>query len=117
MGDKSTLCVDPVAQRVWIRDQEVHLTRRLFRLMHYLALHPDHMFSSLEVSTILAERNQTMQSNAIAVQIYRLRKTLEAVGADTWLETVHGFGYRLVVPQLDKAPPSSTAHGGFHETP
>ena len=117
IGDKSTLCVDPIAQRVWIRGQEVHLTRRLFRLMHYLALHPDRMFSSLEVSTILAERNQTMQSNTIAVQIYQLRKTLGVVGADTWLETVRGFSYRLVVPQSDKTPPSSTAHGGFHEIP
>ncbi|WP_226841248.1 helix-turn-helix domain-containing protein [Acidithiobacillus ferrooxidans] len=82
-----------------------------------MALHPDRMFSSPELSIILAERNQTMQSNAIAVQIYQLRKTLGVVGADTWLETVRGFGYRLVVPQSDKTPPSSTAHGGLHETP
>jgi len=39
-----------------------------------------------------------VQENTIAAQIHRLRKVLEGAGADVWLETVHGFGYRVNIP-------------------
>jgi len=40
----------------------------------------------------------TPWENTIAAQIHRLRKVLEGAGGDVWLETVHGFGYRVNIP-------------------
>jgi len=115
IGDKSTICVDPVAHRIWVRGREVHVSQRMFRLVQYMAQHPDRVLSVPEISLIITGRNEILQPNTIAVHILRLRKTLKAVGADSWLETVHSFGYRLVIPQPEKIPPSSTTHGGLHE--
>jgi len=108
IGDKSTICVDPVAHRIWVRGREVHVIQRMFRLVQYMAQHPDRVLSVPEISLIITGRNEILQPDTIAVHILRLRKTLKAVGADSWLETVHSFGYRLVIPQPEKIPPSST---------
>lgn len=96
IGDTESLCLDPAACRAWILGQEVRLPRRMFHLLYYLAMHPDRAFSVAEVAAVLsAERGGYMQPNSVAVQVYRLRKVLGAVGAGDWLETVHGFGYRF----------------------
>ncbi|MGC8592420.1 response regulator transcription factor [Acidithiobacillus sp.] len=100
IGDTESLCLDPVAHRVWILGQEVRLPRRMFTLLYYLAKHPDHTFSVAEITSVLtAEKGGYMQPNAVAAQVYRLRKVLGAVGAGNWLETVHGFGYRFTPPK------------------
>ena len=100
IGDAESLCLDPVAHRAWVLGQEVRLPRRMFTLLYYLAKNPDHTFSMAEVSSVLnAEKGGYMQPNAVAAQVYRLRKVLGAVGAGDWLETVHGFGYRFTPPK------------------
>ncbi|MCY0872049.1 MAG: winged helix-turn-helix domain-containing protein [Acidithiobacillus caldus] len=92
------LRIDPMAHRIWVQEQELQLSRRIFRLFHYLALHPGQTFSAAEIAHHLSDGRKFVQENTIAAQIHRLRKALEAAGADIWLETVHGFGYRLSVP-------------------
>lgn len=100
IGDTESLCLDPVAHRAWVLGQEVRLPRRMFTLLYYLAMHPDQTFSMAEVASVLnAEKGGYMQPNAVAAQVYRLRKVLGAVGAGAWLETVHGFGYRFTPPK------------------
>ncbi|MHB8249016.1 MAG: response regulator transcription factor [Acidithiobacillus sp.] len=100
IGDEESLCMDPVAHRAWILGQEVRLPRRMFHLLYYLAMHPDHTFSMADVASVLsAEKGGYMQPNSVAAQVYRLRKILGAVGAGDWLETVHGFGYRFTPPK------------------
>ncbi|MHB0887171.1 response regulator transcription factor [Acidithiobacillus sp.] len=99
VGDKATLCVDPIAHRVWVNGREIFLTRRLFRILHYLALHPDHTFSSADMSTMLTQGKGLLQPNSVTAQMHRLRMALETVSAAHWIETVHGFGYRLTLPK------------------
>ncbi len=91
--------INPNSSRIWINGLELRLSRRLFRFLHYLALHPDRTFTPVEISKVLSEGRKLIQENSVAAQVHRLRKCLDAAGAGAWLETVHGFGYRLTIPQ------------------
>jgi two-component system phosphate regulon response regulator PhoB len=94
------ICIDLVALRVWILGQEIHLPRRLFYLLYYFATHPDEVVSNDQIADILWEGKGTyLAPNTLVVKIYRLRKILESVGAKSWLETVHSFGYRFSPPK------------------
>ncbi|MHB1803475.1 MAG: winged helix-turn-helix transcriptional regulator [Acidithiobacillus ferrooxidans] len=94
----SLIQVNPGSCRVWVNGEEIRLSRRLFRFLHYLALHPDRTFSSREIANVLTDGRSLIQENSVAAQVHRLRKCLEKAGAAEWLETVHGFGYRLSLP-------------------
>jgi len=97
------LRIDPESRRVFVYRQELQLTKRIFRLFHYLAQQPEHTFSTAEIAQQLAISNRHVRQNTVAAQIHRLRKTLELVGASSWLQTVHGFGYRLSIPKPEAA--------------
>lgn len=102
-GQMEILQVNPRTHRVWVRGREIHLSRRLFRLLHYLTLHPDQTFSAQYIASLLSDGSKFIQENSVAAQIHRLRKALEARQAGEWLETVHGFGYRLTLPPAEKS--------------
>ncbi|PKY11538.1 transcriptional regulator [Acidithiobacillus marinus] len=93
------LWINPGNSRVWLNGTEIRLSRRLFRFLHYLALHPDHTFTPQEISNVLSDGQKFIQENSIAAQVHRLRKSMDKAGAGEWLETVHGFGYRLNLPE------------------
>ena len=92
------LRIDPESRRVHVLGQELRLTKRIFRLFHYLAQQSERTFSAAEIAQYLAMGDRHVQHNTVAAQIHRLRKNLEEAGASSWLQTVHGFGYRLSIP-------------------
>ncbi len=91
--------INPESSRIRLNGFEIRLSRRLFRFLHYLALHPDRTFTALEIANVLSDGQKFIQENSVAAQVHRLRRYMEAAGAGEWLETVHGFGYRLTLPQ------------------
>ncbi|MEY2340834.1 winged helix-turn-helix domain-containing protein [Acidithiobacillus sp. IBUN Pt1247-S3] len=93
------LRIDPETRRVHVLEQELRLTKRIFRLFHYMAQQSERTFSAMEIAQHLAMGKRHIQQNTVAAQIHRLRKNLEEVGASSWLQTVHGFGYRLSIPR------------------
>ncbi|MBU2755777.1 response regulator transcription factor [Acidithiobacillus sp. CV18-2] len=93
------LRVDPESRRVYIFDKELHLTKRLFHLFHYMAQQSERAFSPTEIAQHLTMSKRQVQQNTVAAQIHRLRKRMEEVDASSWLQTVHGFGYRLSIPR------------------
>ncbi len=97
------LRIDPQSHRVFVQGQELQLSRRIFRLFHYLAQRSEYTVSTLEITQQLAGNKGVVHSNTIAAQIHRLRKALEEVGADRWLQTVHGIGYRLTLPTASES--------------
>ena len=101
-GQMEILQVNPLTHRVWVRGREIRLSRRLFRLLHYLALHPDQTFSARHIASLLSDGSKFIQENSVAAQIHRLRKALDTRHAGEWLETAHGFGYRLTLPPAEK---------------
>jgi DNA-binding response OmpR family regulator len=83
------------------QDHTVQLSGREFQLMDYLLRHPRQVLTHTQLEQALWEWDHEPDSHAIATLIYRLRQRLQSIGADSWLQTVYGMGYRLVNPTDD----------------
>ncbi len=81
-------------KRVEVRGEEVKLSRRLWRLLEYLAVHQGQTISK----ELLIDRVWGMDSdvleNAVEAAIRNLRRKLGDDKGET-IQTMHGFGYRL----------------------
>lgn len=77
---------------------EIQLSVREFQLMEYLIRHPRQILTRDQIEQALWEWNIQPESKAVAILVHRLRQRLQAVGAQEWLQTVYGMGYRLVPP-------------------
>lgn len=78
---------------------KVPLSGREFQLMEYLMRHPKQVLSCDQIEQSLWEWDTVPVSKAVATLIHRLRQRLETVGAEDWLQTVYGMGYRLAPPE------------------
>lgn len=92
------LVVEHDARRVTVAEAELSLTRREFELLATLAGHPGWVYSRdhllLEVWGI---DGGSIETRLVDQHIANLRRKLVAAGAGDVLQTVRGFGYRLVV--------------------
>jgi DNA-binding response OmpR family regulator len=82
--------IDPAARRVTRDAAEVELTPREFALLMALARRPGHTLSTEQLRESLYGFAEDIDSNAIEVYVYSLRRKL----GRTIIETVRGFGYR-----------------------
>jgi len=73
----------------------IKLSVREFQLMEYLMRHPRQVLSRNQIEQTLWEWGTEPESNAVTTLVRRLRKRLEAIGAQDSIETVYGMGYRL----------------------
>ncbi|MCX7946384.1 MAG: phosphate regulon transcriptional regulator PhoB [Hydrogenophilus sp.] len=72
-----------------------------FRLLHFLVTHPERVW---ERSTLLDRvwgDHVFIEERTVDVHIRRLRLALTAIGAEGFVQTVRGVGYRLAAPQGD----------------
>ena len=86
------LRIDPSARRVWLHDEELHLTPREFELLQALAEHNGMVLSRAQ----LLERvwgTYYGDDRVVDVHIGNLRRKLGPLGA--WIATVRGVGYRF----------------------
>ena len=89
------LYLDPVSQRVKVRDQGVNLPPTEFRLLHYFMGHPDRVFTRSQLLDQAWGTQVYVEERTVDVHIRRLRKNLEPYNLDTLIQTVHGRGYRF----------------------
>ncbi|ANE48136.1 transcriptional regulator [Paenibacillus swuensis] len=92
------LLVDTAARRVYMNGQERMFTAKEYDLLHFLAQHPNRVFSKED----LFERIWGLESfgdiATVAVHIRRVREKIEAEPSNPqYIETVWGAGYRLSV--------------------
>lgn len=90
------LRLDPVAHRFYIRDEEVELTPREFRLLQYLIENEGELRTRDQILDEVWGIQFDTGTNMVDVYMYFLRRKLEAYGLKNMIETVRGFGYRLV---------------------
>jgi len=90
------LSLDEQTQTVWRGDTAHALTGTEFRLLRYLMLHPDRIFSKTELTEHVYAYDADKDSNVIEVYINRLR---QKVGADR-IQTKRGQGYVFTGGQL-----------------
>ena len=89
------LYLDPVSQRVKVKDQAVNLPPTEFRLLHYFMGHPDRVFTRSQLLDQAWGTQVYVEERTVDVHIRRLRKNLEPYNLDSLIQTVHGRGYRF----------------------
>jgi two-component system phosphate regulon response regulator PhoB len=89
------LYLDPVSQRVKVKDEPVNLPPTEFRLLHYFMSHPERVFTRGQLLDHAWGTNVYVEERTVDVHIRRLRKNLEPYKLDTLIQTVHGRGYRF----------------------
>jgi two-component system response regulator ResD len=88
--------IDPGARSVVVAGREVELTQREFDLLHFLALHPGHVFSRDQLMDRVWQSPFHTDTTTVTVHVRRLRAKLEHDPAEPrWIQTVWGVGYRF----------------------
>jgi len=90
------LAIDPVARRLLVEDREIELTAREFDLLHFLASHPDQVFSRDQLMDQVWQTPFYSDTTTVTVHVRRVRAKVEAdPSSPRWIETVWGIGYRF----------------------
>jgi two-component system phosphate regulon response regulator PhoB len=89
------LRLDAAGHRVWIGESEVPLGPTEYRLLKFLLEHQDRVFSRGQLLDQVWGRNVYVEERTVDVHVRRLRQALEPLGADGYVQTVRGAGYRL----------------------
>jgi two-component system phosphate regulon response regulator PhoB len=87
------LLIDLDRREVTCAEMPVVLTATEFRLLHFLAAHPGHVFTRGELIDNVLGRDIAVLDRTIDVHIMALRRKLGNRG--DCVETVRGFGYRF----------------------
>lgn len=85
------LQLDTAAKQALLHGQPLTLTAREWSILQALMRHPGHILSRAQLEESLYRWGDEVESNAIEVHIYKLRRKL----GPGWIETLRGLGYRL----------------------
>ncbi|MFI0473778.1 response regulator [Halomonas sp. HMF6819] len=85
------LCLDEANHRLHWQGEEIKLGRREFALLLELARHADKVMSRPRLENLLYGWGEEVESNAVEVHIYHLRKKL----SKPLIVNIRGIGYRL----------------------
>ena len=89
--------LDPASHRVSIEGKEVPLGPTEYRLLKFLMSHPDRVYSRTQLLDRVWGANVYVEERTIDVHVRRLRKALSRGGADGFVQTVRGAGYRFSI--------------------
>ncbi len=87
--------LDSAGHRVLASGAEIKLGPTEYRLLHFLMTHPERVYSRTQLLDRVWGANVYVEERTVDVHIRRLRKALSAVGADEYIQTVRGSGYRF----------------------
>ncbi|OSM00124.1 response regulator transcription factor [Magnetofaba australis] len=85
------LQLDVARRQAMVEDRAIGLSAREYGLLRHFMRHVNWVFSRSELEEVLYGWSGDVESNAVEVFIYRLRRKL----GKQWIETVHGLGYRM----------------------
>jgi two-component system phosphate regulon response regulator PhoB len=89
------LHLDPASHRVRVGAREVDLGPTEYRLLKFLLENPERVFSRGQLLDRVWGSNVYVEERTVDVHVRRLRQALEPYGADKYVQTVRGAGYRL----------------------
>lgn len=91
------LVVDLINRRVWLRDQEIHLTPIQYQLLAVLARHAGRVVTQRQLLTEVWREKTEANPDYVRIYIHQLRHKLERDPVQPrYLLTEPGVGYRLV---------------------
>ncbi|WP_027094243.1 response regulator transcription factor [Cohnella thermotolerans] len=92
------LLIDVDSRRVFKNKEEIVLTTKEFDLLHYLAAHPNRVFSKDQLFETIWGIDATGDTQTVTVHIRKLREKIETSPAEPqYIETVWGAGYRFKI--------------------
>lgn len=89
------LKLNPVSHRVTYGDIEIKLGPTEYRLLKFLMSNPERVYSRGQLLDFVWGQNVYVEERTVDVHIRRLRKALEPFGAQHFVQTVRGTGYRF----------------------
>ncbi|MCM1118953.1 MAG: response regulator transcription factor [bacterium] len=87
--------LDIAGCRLLCGEQRIDLTRNEMKLLHLLFQHPGAFVSRMDLIEQLWENHIFIDDNTLSVHIAKLREKLCSVGAEHFIETKRGMGYRI----------------------
>ena len=87
----ANLQLDPQAKTLKQDGQPINLTAKEFQILHKLMQKPDHVVTRQQLEESLYAWGDEIESNAIEVFIYQLRKKI----GSQYIKTIRGLGYRM----------------------
>ena len=87
----ANLVLDPQAKTLTQNGQTVNLTAKEFQILHKLMQKPEHVITREQLEESLYAWGDEIESNAIEVFIYQLRKKI----GSQYIKTIRGLGYRM----------------------
>jgi DNA-binding response OmpR family regulator len=98
-------------RRVLIAEREVALRPKEFGLLVTLAFEPEKVFRRRDLLDAVWGEDVIVDERTVDVHISWLRGKLADAGLDpSVIQTVHGAGYRFVLPQQDRSAANELAH-------
>lgn len=89
------LVIDTVLKEVVVAGNAVKLSKKEYALLEYLAHHTDQIASKDQILDHVWDFDSDVLPNTVEVFIRSLRKKIDEGLAESRIETVRGFGYRL----------------------
>lgn len=74
---------------------EAELTKTELKIMYYLFRHAGEIVSRLDLVEYLWDNEIHIDDNTLSVNIMRIRDKLRSLGADDFIQTKRGMGYRI----------------------
>ena len=90
-----SLELDTAGHRVSANGDEIKLGPTEYRLLKFLMTHPDRVYSRTHLLDRVWGANVYVEERTVDVHVRRLRKALALAGADDYIQTVRGAGYRF----------------------
>jgi two-component system phosphate regulon response regulator PhoB len=93
--DQAGLVLDTASERVLVGDRTIALGPTEYRLLAFFMTHAERVYSRSQLLDRVWGGNVYVEERTVDVHIRRLRKALEDVGFDRYIQTVRGSGYRF----------------------
>jgi len=88
--------IDPRSRTVRVESRPVQLTAKEFDLLHFLASHPNHVFTRDELMNRVWDFEFAGDTGTVTVHVRRLRQKIEPdPDRPRYLKTVWGVGYKF----------------------
>ncbi|MBO1922917.1 phosphate regulon transcriptional regulator PhoB [Thiomicrorhabdus sp. 6S3-12] len=91
------MCMDIESHRFYVDGEELKLGPTEFKLINFFMSHANRVFSRTQLLDQVWGLNVVVEERTVDVHIRRLRKLLEPVGVDNYIQTIRGSGYRFSV--------------------
>lgn len=92
------LLIEPNSHRVALNNIDVMMSPTEYKLLYFFASNPNKVFSRNQLLDNVWGDNVYVEDRTVDVHIRRLRRILDAQGCADLVQTVRGFGYKLVGP-------------------